>query len=101
VAGKQDRRTPRPDGIQHPYPVLAARGRAANDSNGLSRLSSALGDVLLQTLVNRRGAALADPTGSAREAKKWRRLAAPPSLGRKRPRKQTARPRVVLLRCTI
>jgi hypothetical protein len=31
---------------------------------------------------------------------KWRRLAAPPSLGRKRPRKQTARPRAVLLRCT-
>ena len=34
-------------------------------------------------------------------AKKWRRLVAPPSLGRKRPRKQTARSGTALLRCTI
>ena len=33
--------------------------------------------------------------------KKWRRLVAPPSLGRKRPRKQTARSGTALLRCTI
>jgi len=39
-------------------------------------------------------------TGRWCGAKKWRCLVAPPSLGRKRPRKQTARPGAALLRCT-
>ena len=53
-------------------------------------------------LASNAGAGGADPGPPAKQpAKKMAALAAPPSLGRKRPRKQTARPGAALLRCTI
>ena len=42
---------------------------------------------------------LPDPGHDGTTNKKWRRIAAPPSLGRKRPRKQDGR--TVLLQCSI
>jgi hypothetical protein len=46
---------PRPDGDHLPSPLPSRPGRAVGDLHGRSRLSSAIGDVLLQTLVKRRG----------------------------------------------
>jgi hypothetical protein len=79
-----ERRTPRSEsGFSFPYPLAKARCRMI--VRPIAAQCSAVEDILVRTLVRRCGPArptlLAQhaATGSMRRAKKWRRLAAPPS----------------------